>query len=122
MKQPDSPFDSGLQIERTLLAWRRTTLSVAVVSAAGVRFTAPVIGAGAIAVGAAGVLLALVAYLLTGIRYRQVHRSLQQSSVYTTKGWVPMVLAVATLLLGVLAMAYLLTDTTVTTLGKALPS
>lgn len=42
--------------------------------------------------------------------------------MYTTKGWVPMVLAVATLLPGVLAMAYLLTDTTVTTLGKALPS
>ena len=122
MTGEDSPFDSGLQVERTLLAWRRTTLSVAVVSAAGVRFTGPAVGVAAIALGAAGVLLALAAYLFTGVRYRQIHRSLQRSARYPTNGWVPTALAAATLLLGALALTYLLANDTVTTFGKALPS
>lgn len=104
MTTKDTPFDPGLQVERTLLAWRRTTLAVAVVSAAGVRFTAPLLGWAAVALGAAGVLCALAAYLLSGTRYRQVHRALRRSASIPSSGWPQITLALATMALGLVSV------------------
>ena len=81
MSDHDSPFDTGLQVERTLLAWRRTALALAVVSAVGTRITAPLIGWPAIAAGATGIGLAMVAYLATG---PAIDRSIARSATPNT--------------------------------------
>lgn len=108
MNSPDAPFDPGLQVERTLLAWRRTTLAVAVVSASGIRFTAPIIGWAAVAAGTGGLTLAMIAYLATGTRYRQVHHSLGHFARLPTTGWPQAALATAVVALGLVALLYIL--------------
>jgi putative membrane protein len=52
-----TPFDPGLQPERTALAWRRAALSLAIGSLAAGRLLQPVLGAGAWVLAAAGVAL-----------------------------------------------------------------
>lgn len=108
MSAPEPPFDPGLQAERTLLAWRRTALALAVVSAAGVRFVAPVLGWAAAMIGAVGVALSMVAYYATGIRYQHVHRTLRHSGRYPANGWPPIGFAAAAVLLGLMALTYVL--------------
>lgn len=110
MSTPDQVYDTGLQLERTLLAWRRTSLAVAVVSAAGIRFTAPVIGWPAIVLGAVGVGLAAAAYLATGIQYRQLHDHLHEHATHPADGWAPITLSLAVGLLGLLALGYVLLE------------
>lgn len=110
MKDSDRVYDTGLQLERTLLAWRRTALAVAVVSAAGIRFTAPVMGWLAIVLGAVGACLAATAYLGTGIRYRQLHDHLYEHHTHPADGWAPTTLSLAVGLLGLLALSYVLLD------------
>lgn len=83
---PDAPFDPGLQPERTLLGWRRTALSLAVVGAVVVRFTADLIGAVAIVVGALAIIAAATAYALAGSRYRRAHAGLVASGWLATDG------------------------------------
>lgn len=106
MTSSDKPYDPGLQVERTLLAWRRTALAVAVVSAVGVRFTAPSLGWLALALGAVGVLLAMVVYAAIGVRYRRVHRSLSPSDGLEASGRPHLVLALAVAILGLAALGY----------------
>lgn len=107
MSSGDTPFDPGLQVERTLLAWRRTTLAVAVVSAASIRFTAPILGWAAVATGACGLVLAMIAYLATGSRYRQVHHSLGRSAQLPATGWPEATLAAAVVAVGLVALVYI---------------
>jgi Domain of unknown function (DUF202) len=61
-------FDRGLQPERTELAWRRTGLAVATASVIGSRALEPALGAGAVVLGALGLVLAVV--LLAGATRR----------------------------------------------------
>ena len=108
MTGPDQPFDPGLQLERTLLAWRRTALAVAVVSAAMIRLSTPVIGWVAVLVGSCGITLTVTAYVAMGVRYRRVHLSLTQNAGYSSNGWPATTLAAAVTLLGLAALAYVL--------------
>jgi putative membrane protein len=71
-----SPFDPGLQPERTLLAWRRTCLSIAAAGAIGARISADGLGALAIGIGIIGVALGVLGYLAAHIRYERAHGSL----------------------------------------------
>jgi len=104
----DRPFDPGLQPERTLLAWQRTVLALAVACAVAVRFTAPVIGVAAGIAGIAGVGLAIAAYIGVRYRYRRAHTALQQSETLDTVGaWPLAAVAGSTLMLGVLAAFFL---------------
>lgn len=73
---PDTPFDPGLQLERTLLAWGRTCLALAAVAVVTIRYLVPVHGAIVLAGGTAGLVLAGGAYYAAARRYRTAHRRL----------------------------------------------
>lgn len=71
-----APFDPGLQPERTLLAWRRTILALAVGLAVSVRWSWAMWPVGATWGGIVVFGLLAAAYSLSTWRYRRVHRSL----------------------------------------------
>jgi len=101
----EHPFDPGLQPERTLLAWQRTVLALAVAVAAGVRFAAPLVGVVAVVLGAAGLALALAAYIGVRYRYRRMHAELREYAALASRGaWPFAALAASTCALGVLAV------------------
>ncbi|WP_111720943.1 DUF202 domain-containing protein [Homoserinimonas sp. OAct 916] len=107
--QAREPFDSGLQAERTLLSWQRTALALGVGCAVAVRFTAPLFGVAAIVVGIVGVGLVVAGYLQTHHRYRRTQHALHESETLAgIRPWPLAALAAATLLLGVLAVFFLI--------------
>ncbi|TQM10038.1 DUF202 domain-containing protein [Pseudonocardia kunmingensis] len=79
MSQP-ALFDPGLQPERTLLAWRRTVLSLAVGSLVALRVLPPVLGEWAIGPGVVGVVLSGVLWVLAGRRAAAGYRALRDGS------------------------------------------
>lgn len=108
MTAGDRPFDVALQPERTLLAWRRTTLSLAVANAVAVRLTIGELGVAAVVVGMLGVTLSAFAYLAAGARYRRVHESLVKNQrLPATGGWPFLAVALTMVVLGLVGMAYL---------------
>lgn len=92
------PFDPGLQPERTLLAWRRTCLALAVGSAIVVRFAGEAIGVFAAILGIAGVATAAAGYVRASMRYRRAHEGLTDSGQLPIDG-LALALVTATLLL-----------------------
>ena len=105
----DRPFDRGLQPERTLLAWRRTALAIAVGSVFGARLALPVLGAAAVVIGLLGAVAALAAYTAASVRYRRSHRALVAGEPLPG-GAVPLVtLSAAAALIGIAALGYVLT-------------
>lgn len=68
--------DPGLQPERTLLAWRRTILALALGVALAVRYVDLGGPAIALAVGVPALVVLAVAYATTTVRYRRVARDL----------------------------------------------
>jgi len=69
-------FDPGLQPERTELAWRRTSLALAVGALIALRLLPAVLGPWAISVGLAGLVLAALLWVLARRRARQITQSL----------------------------------------------
>lgn len=69
-------FESGLQPERTLLAWRRTCLVLALGVAVAIRFGAIADPLMALLVGVPGLAVVGGAYALTSIRYHRATRAL----------------------------------------------
>jgi uncharacterized membrane protein YidH (DUF202 family) len=69
-------FDPGLQPERTLLAWGRTCLALAVVLAVIVKVMAIEPAGMLVVITVLGLALPVVAWALAVLRYRRVHREL----------------------------------------------
>jgi putative membrane protein len=69
-------FDPGLQAERTVLAWRRTALALAVAAVGAARLAAPALGPVALLLGAVGLLQAVVVAACSSGRYRSVPTSI----------------------------------------------
>lgn len=106
----DLPFDQGLQPERTLLAWRRTCLSLAVGGAIGLRLAGR-LDFGAIMAAVVCILsiaAAVSARVSAGWRYQRMHASLVASGQHV-EGALPLILlSAAALLLAVGAVFFLL--------------
>lgn len=103
-----APFDPGLQPERTLLAWRRTCLALAVGGALVVRFTTEAVGAAGAVLGVLGVVIAAAAYVRASVRYRRAHEGLTADGALPIDGVALALLSVTLLLIGAGAAAYVL--------------
>ena len=102
-------FDRGLQLERTLLAWRRTCLALATAIALVVKLLAFESDAVTVLVAVFGLAVPAVAWLLAARRYRSAHRRLTRSSGDSDLPAGGPAIAVATLaavLFGALALAW----------------
>jgi len=69
-------FDSGLQPERTELAWRRTVLAVTVGALVALRLLPGVLGSWAVGAGIVGLALAALLWVLAHRRARSTGRAL----------------------------------------------
>lgn len=105
---PRVPFDPGLQPERTLLAWRRTCLALAVASAVVVRFAGEAIGPAAAVLGIVGIGAAAAGYLRASLRYRHAHEGLTQSGELPIDGLALALVTVTLLLIGAGAAIYVI--------------
>src|SRR5690348_11897745 len=74
-------FESGLQPERTTLAWRRTVISLLVGSVVAARLLAGQLGWWAAAVGVTGLLVTGLIWALSASRGRRVTRALTEGDL-----------------------------------------
>jgi uncharacterized membrane protein YidH (DUF202 family) len=107
--QPARPWDSGLQSERTKLAWQRTALSTLAFSLVVTRLIAfhswPL---AAVVAGLAGIAALAVAVSSTG-RYRRINRALHGSTALPDARSFVALCALA-VVAGIGALAYLITS------------
>lgn len=101
-------FDAGLQVERTLLAWRRTCLAFAIASLVGIRFGFEVVGDVAVIVGALGIAVAVAAYGGAHTRYRQTVAALTSDGRANTGGSPLAGITAAAALIGMVSAAFVL--------------
>lgn len=102
-------FDRGAQPERTLLAWGRTCLALAVVVAVLVKVLAEAVDPAVIGLTIFGLALPLSTWLLAVARYRRVHRELTRPESTLPAGGAAMVAAtLAAVLCGCLALVLVL--------------
>lgn len=105
------PFDPGLQVERTLLAWRRTCLAFGGANLVAMRFTIEVAGQLAVVAGILGVGLALAAYVAAAAGYRHASAALHDHGYLRNGTGAAIATATAaTLTLGIVCGAYLVMD------------
>lgn len=102
------PFDPGLQPERTMLAWSRTVLALAVGSLVYARIAAATIGLWAWALAGAGLAVATVVAVQSRKRYGYTHRSLTLGRVKLADGLLPAILAGAVGTAGLIILVLLL--------------
>jgi uncharacterized membrane protein YidH (DUF202 family) len=104
-------FDSGLQAERTALAWQRTALAMAVAAVGAGRLALPVLGVLAVLFAVVGLIQAVLVADAARRRYRVVHESLVTRGDLTAVrlAGLPMAaLACSGVLVGLLALAFVL--------------
>nr|WP_042185769.1 DUF202 domain-containing protein [Kibdelosporangium sp. MJ126-NF4]CEL16873.1 Inner membrane protein [Kibdelosporangium sp. MJ126-NF4]CTQ91899.1 Inner membrane protein [Kibdelosporangium sp. MJ126-NF4] len=103
------PWDRGLQVERTALAWMRTCLALVAVALIAFRFAAHTSLPTALALGAVVVPLALLAFRLAWRRYRTSDESLATGK-RLPDGVLPLTVTLITALTGALGLVYVLID------------
>jgi uncharacterized membrane protein YidH (DUF202 family) len=99
------PWDPGLQIERTALAWMRTCLSLIAVALVAFRFAAHRSLPAAVVVAAVVVPLAFVSIWLAWRRYRTSADRLAEG-MHLPGGLLALLMTVVTVLTGVLGLVY----------------
>ncbi len=100
-------FESGLQPERTLLAWRRTCLVLALGVAVSIRFGAIADPLMALLVGVPGLALVGGAYALTSIRYHRATRALANDpTAAISEGRAIAAVTLVALLIGLAALVF----------------
>ncbi len=102
-----SPADSGMQAERTALAWRRTALSVAVGSLIGLRVLPPQLGPLGYAVAGLGLVWSVDLALTARRRYRDGSRLVRAGVVVPARGVPARTLARTAATTGVVGLAAL---------------
>jgi uncharacterized membrane protein YidH (DUF202 family) len=103
------PWDSGLQNERTALAWQRTMLSGLGISLLVARFVASLSLALAIAVGVAALLGTAGLGWIAILRFRATHEALHAERP-VGDGQAPLLISILTMMTGVGAFLYVLTE------------
>lgn len=101
--EPGSPvaiWDSGLQPERTALAWRRTSLSVAAGATLMLRMSVEFFGFAGVMGALAALALALGAAVLGTRRYRRTRDSLAADELLPGQGRAAVLVTCATAMLG----------------------
>lgn len=74
MSEPsERPFDLGLQLERTALAWQRTALSFVIATLVGARLLTSAFNTSSFIIGALGVFLMVLIFIIGHRRYRMNH-------------------------------------------------
>lgn len=101
-------FDVGAQPERTLLAWRRTCLSVAVTVLLMTRFAVERIGIIAVVLCLIAMAGTLWSYAAAGAGYRRANRALREARPLPASGVAVAVLSLAALSLGAIVVAFVL--------------
>lgn len=103
-----SLYDPGLQPERTVLAWRRTVLALAVGAAVGARLLDPHIGPVAYVAALVVIVVALWAYVSVDRAYRRTARRLSRGEIAAVSpGPAVALVAVAVVALAMLALVLL---------------
>lgn len=106
-------WDPGLQLERTLLAWRRTSLSLTMAFLIGLKLLPPLIGPLAFVGCGIGITAAAAMAVLAQREYRLVHAQLKGSSSHLAtlrSGFRSTVLSGIVLLTALLSLAFVLTS------------
>lgn len=109
--RPSELFDQGAQPERTLLAWGRTCLALAVVVAVLIKVLAASSSPATIGLTVGGLALPLATWLLAVARYRSMHRELTRPGTASNLPAGDAAVAAATLaaaVCGVLALVVVL--------------
>jgi uncharacterized membrane protein YidH (DUF202 family) len=103
----DRPFDKGLQPERTALAWRRTSLSLAIGALVALRVLPHYWGVWGHITAGLGVILSIVILVLAQRRYHASHGRLtsgQHRDLGLPDGALPALLATTSLAAGLAAL------------------
>ncbi|MBB5786585.1 YidH family protein [Jiangella mangrovi] len=101
----EETYDRGAQNERTALAWIRTSLALLVGVVLASRLAAEPLGPAAVVFGLVVAPVALLVLVLARRRYRRSHEALHADRALPD-GKLPGLVALVTLLLGVLEIAY----------------
>lgn len=101
----ETPFDPGLQPERTSLAWQRTAISLTVGSLVYARVQASYLGVWAWGFALVGVVLGVLVGHRARARYRSTHRTLTAGQLKLPDGLLPLAVAAVVFFAGVAAAA-----------------
>ncbi|MHA6512654.1 DUF202 domain-containing protein [Tessaracoccus sp. Z1128] len=99
------PYDPGLQPERTVLAWQRTSLSIGMGALIFARVEATVLGVWSWAFAGAGLASAVLIGVWSRRRYGYTHRTLTAGGTRLADGLLPAVLAMVVAVGGIVALA-----------------
>lgn len=105
----EHPFDAGLQTERTLLAWRRTCLALAVGNAVAIRYLTEALGPWVALIAVGGLALSGIAWVVATVRYRRAHTGLVRDAVLTTDGALVALVAASILAASIAGIVLLVT-------------
>lgn len=97
----ETPFDSGLQSERTLLAWQRTCLALAIGNALAIRYLADALGHLAAVIGIIGLALSAAAWVSVSMRYRRTEAASPRHGSLVASGRLPLLMAGSVVAAGV---------------------